>query len=198
MTSYWEDFLKNKITIYHNETNSQHAKDILDNWDRDKYLFWQIIPKEMINRFDKPVLISQEMVESMASGSVVVDLAVEAGGNCPLSKEGEVVDYLDKKSLNNIDNEIQDFDFQNIDKLDFTIQLYSNDNFENINKYLNNLLENKKEIIDHEDIFVFYKKTEIGTQYFITYKNYISKNNASEACDLLTIVKSCIILNLQN
>jgi len=26
----------------------------------------------------------------------------------------------------------------------------------------------------------------------------ISKNNASEACDLLTIVKSCIILNLQN
>ena len=34
-----------------------------------------------------PVLISQEMVESMASGSVVVDLAVEAGGNCPLSKE---------------------------------------------------------------------------------------------------------------
>ena len=38
-----------------------------------------------------PVLISQEMVESMASGSVVVDLAVEAGGNCPLSKIGEVV-----------------------------------------------------------------------------------------------------------
>ena len=116
----------------------------------------------------------------------------------PANKEGEVVDYLDKKSLNNIDNEIQDFDFKNIDELDFTIQLYSNDNFENINKYLYNLLENKKAIIDHEDIFVFYKKTEIGTQYFITYKNYISKNNASEACDLLTIVKSCIILNLQN
>lgn len=116
----------------------------------------------------------------------------------PTNKEGEVVDYLDKKSLNKIDNEIQDFDFKNIDELDFTIQLYSNDNFENINKYLNNLLENKKEIIDHEDIFIFYKITEIGTQYFITYKNFISKNNASEACDLLTIVKSCIIINLQN
>ena len=116
----------------------------------------------------------------------------------PTNKEGEVVDYLDKKSLNKIDNEIQDFDFKNIDELDFTIQLYSNDNFENINKYFNNLLENKKEIIDHEDIFVFYKKTEIGIQYFITYNNYISKNNASEACDLLTIVKSCIIINLQN
>ena len=63
---------------------------------------------------------------------------------------------------------------------------------------MSNLLENKKEIIDHEDIFVFYKITEIGTQYFITYKNFISKNNASEGCDLLTIVKSCIIINLQN
>ena len=116
----------------------------------------------------------------------------------PANKEGEVVDYLDKKSLNNIDIKIKDFDFKNIDELDFTIQLYSDDNFENINKYLNNLLENKKEIIDHEDIFVFYKKTELGTQYFITYKNYISKNNAFDDCDLLTIIKSCIILNLQN
>jgi hypothetical protein len=116
----------------------------------------------------------------------------------PTNKEGEVIDYLDKKSLNNIDNGIQDYKFKNMSEIEYTIQLYSNDNFENINKYLNNLLENKKEIIDHEDIFVFYKKTEIGTQYFITYKNYISKNNASEACDLLTIAKSCIILNLQN
>ena len=63
---------------------------------------------------------------------------------------------------------------------------------------MNNLLANKKEIIDHKDIFVFYQKTAIGTQYFITYKDYISKNDALDACDLLTIVKSCIILNLQN
>ena len=116
----------------------------------------------------------------------------------PANKEGEVVDYLDKKSLNNIDNKIKDFEFKETSEIDYTIQLYSNDNFENINKFLNNLLENKKEIIDHADIFVFYKKTEIGTQYFITYKNYNSKNNASQACDLLTIIKTCIIINLQN
>jgi len=116
----------------------------------------------------------------------------------PTNKEGEVVDYLDKKSLNNIKNKIQDFEFNDTSELNFTIQLYSNDNFEKINKYLINLFENKKEIIDQEDIIVFYKETEIGTQYFITYKNYISKNEASEACDLLTIVKSCIILKLQN
>ena len=35
--------------------------------------------------------MTQEMVESMKPGSIVVDLAVEHGGNCPLSVPGEVV-----------------------------------------------------------------------------------------------------------
>lgn len=39
-----------------------------------------------------PVLITEEMVMSMKPGSIVVDLAVEQGGNCPLSKPGEVVE----------------------------------------------------------------------------------------------------------
>lgn len=39
-----------------------------------------------------PVLITEEMVMSMKPGSIIVDLAVEQGGNCPLSKPGEVVE----------------------------------------------------------------------------------------------------------
>ena len=39
-----------------------------------------------------PVLITEEMVKSMKPGSVIVDLAVEQGGNCPLSKPGECVE----------------------------------------------------------------------------------------------------------
>ncbi|MDQ2076042.1 Re/Si-specific NAD(P)(+) transhydrogenase subunit alpha [Marinimicrobium sp. ABcell2] len=39
-----------------------------------------------------PTLINDEMVHSMKPGSVIVDLAVEQGGNCTLSKPGEVVD----------------------------------------------------------------------------------------------------------
>ena len=57
MTPYWEDVLYKKIQHYFSETNSKHAKDILDSWDRDKYLFWQIIPKEMVNKFEQPVLV---------------------------------------------------------------------------------------------------------------------------------------------
>ncbi len=38
-----------------------------------------------------PVLITEEMVRDMRPGSVIVDLAVEAGGNCPLSELDKVV-----------------------------------------------------------------------------------------------------------
>jgi NAD(P) transhydrogenase subunit alpha len=38
-----------------------------------------------------PRLISADMVKSMRAGSVIVDIAVERGGNCELSKPGEVV-----------------------------------------------------------------------------------------------------------
>lgn len=38
-----------------------------------------------------PVLVTEEMVKSMKPGSVIVDMAVEAGGNCPLSEAGKTV-----------------------------------------------------------------------------------------------------------
>jgi NAD(P) transhydrogenase subunit alpha len=39
-----------------------------------------------------PKLVSEEMVRSMRPGSVIVDLAVETGGNCVLAKPGEIVE----------------------------------------------------------------------------------------------------------
>jgi NAD(P) transhydrogenase subunit alpha len=38
-----------------------------------------------------PKLITKDMVEEMREGAVIVDLAVEQGGNCELSKSGEMV-----------------------------------------------------------------------------------------------------------
>src|SRR3546814_6649736 len=35
-----------------------------------------------------PVLVTEAMVRTMKPGSVIVDLAVEQGGNCPLSEPG--------------------------------------------------------------------------------------------------------------
>jgi NAD(P) transhydrogenase subunit alpha len=40
-----------------------------------------------------PTLITREMVETMKAGSVIVDLAVDRGGNCPLSKPDTKVEH---------------------------------------------------------------------------------------------------------
>ena len=40
-----------------------------------------------------PILITKEMVEKMKPGSVIVDLAAEKGGNCELTKPGEIYEY---------------------------------------------------------------------------------------------------------
>jgi proton-translocating NAD(P)+ transhydrogenase subunit alpha len=50
-----------------------------------------IITTALIPGRPAPRLISKEMIASMRPGSVIVDLAVERGGNCELSKPGEVV-----------------------------------------------------------------------------------------------------------
>jgi len=39
-----------------------------------------------------PILVTEEMVKGMATGSVIVDLAAERGGNCELTKPGEIVE----------------------------------------------------------------------------------------------------------
>ncbi|MBY0612688.1 MAG: Re/Si-specific NAD(P)(+) transhydrogenase subunit alpha [Beijerinckiaceae bacterium] len=52
-----------------------------------------VITTALIPGRPAPKLVSTAMVESMRPGSVVVDLAVERGGNCELSRPGEIVDH---------------------------------------------------------------------------------------------------------
>jgi proton-translocating NAD(P)+ transhydrogenase subunit alpha len=49
-----------------------------------------------------PRLISKEMVTSMRPGSVIVDLAVERGGNCELAKPGEVAEVNGVKIIGHL------------------------------------------------------------------------------------------------
>lgn len=51
-----------------------------------------VITTALIPGRKAPVLVTEEMVKSMKAGSVIVDLAVEQGGNCPLSELGKVVE----------------------------------------------------------------------------------------------------------
>src|ERR1700712_3173326 len=52
-----------------------------------------IITTALIPGRPAPKLIEKAMVEAMKPGSVIVDLAAEAGGNCELTSPGEVINY---------------------------------------------------------------------------------------------------------
>jgi NAD(P) transhydrogenase len=49
-----------------------------------------VITTALIPGKPAPKLITKEMVESMKPGSVIVDLGAEAGGNCEMTKPGEL------------------------------------------------------------------------------------------------------------
>ncbi|MFZ3034771.1 MAG: Re/Si-specific NAD(P)(+) transhydrogenase subunit alpha [Parvibaculum sp.] len=50
-----------------------------------------VITTALIPGRSAPELISEEMVKSMKPGSIIVDLAAERGGNCPLTEPGKTV-----------------------------------------------------------------------------------------------------------
>ena len=52
-----------------------------------------VITTALIPGRPAPKLISKEMIESMKPGSIIVDLAVERGGNAELAKPGEIVSH---------------------------------------------------------------------------------------------------------
>src|SRR6202045_1422443 len=61
-----------------------------------------VITTALIPGRPAPRLISREMVLSMRPGSVIVDLAVERGGNCELARPGDVVIVNDVKIVGHL------------------------------------------------------------------------------------------------
>ena len=81
------------------QTAGGYAKEMSDAYkQKQAALITETIKKQdiaictaLIPGRPAPTLITEDMVKSMKPGSVIVDLAVENGGNCPLSEPGKVV-----------------------------------------------------------------------------------------------------------
>lgn len=81
------------------ETAAGYAREMGEEYQRRQAkVIGEILEKQdiaictaLIPGKPAPVLITEEMVKGMKPGSVIVDLAVEAGGNCEGSELGKVV-----------------------------------------------------------------------------------------------------------
>ncbi len=82
------------------ETAGGYAKEMSDDYKRRQAeLVAETLKKQdivictaLIPGRKAPILINDDMVHSMRAGSVIVDLASEQGGNCTLTKPGEVIE----------------------------------------------------------------------------------------------------------
>ncbi len=81
------------------ETAGGYAKEMSEDFQkRQQEVVRQHLTKQdivittaLIPGKPAPILITEEMVKGMPEGSVIIDLAVEAGGNCALSEFGKTV-----------------------------------------------------------------------------------------------------------
>ena len=83
------------------ETSGGYAKEMTEDYKRKErevisgHIKEQdiVITTALIPGRPAPVLVTREMVESMKPGSVIVDLAVETGGNCECAERGVVAEH---------------------------------------------------------------------------------------------------------
>lgn len=54
-TKYWIEELKNMIKNHLDETNSSVAKEILENFENELENFYQVCPKEMLDKLENPI-----------------------------------------------------------------------------------------------------------------------------------------------
>ena len=81
------------------ETAGGYAKEMSEDYQKRQaevvrqHLTKQdiVITTALIPGRPAPILVTEDMLKGMPEGSVLVDLAVEAGGNCPLSEFGKTV-----------------------------------------------------------------------------------------------------------
>ena len=60
-TEYWKSFLKDLISIHVRETNSSFAKKILENYENEITNFFQVCPKEMLDKLDNPITLKKNL-----------------------------------------------------------------------------------------------------------------------------------------
>jgi glutamate synthase (NADPH/NADH) large chain len=60
-SAHWEAVLKNLVRAHAAATDSSWSQSILDDWDRVRDKFWQVVPKEMLDRLVHPLDDTREL-----------------------------------------------------------------------------------------------------------------------------------------
>jgi NAD(P) transhydrogenase subunit alpha len=81
-----------EVSAEYKDKQDQLLREVIKNQDL-------VITTALIQGKKAPILIDDEMVNSMKAGSVIVDIAANNGGNCSLTKAGEIYHYNQKVKI---------------------------------------------------------------------------------------------------
>ena len=59
-SGYWNQILRNLVSEHYVETQSRFAERLLVDWDREVRRFGQVVPLEMINKLEHPLLVAAD------------------------------------------------------------------------------------------------------------------------------------------
>ena len=117
----------------------------------------------------------------------------------PENKEGEIIRNQEKKILNLTYKNNDNIKLTNDPNLEYSIQLYTSDDYKFIVSYRDKLINTKDSIFLYDDLFITILNYELISEYFLLYKNFSSRKNAFEYCEKYSYyLDKCIIVNVKN
>ena len=114
----------------------------------------------------------------------------------PEDRGGKKVPNLDKKSLNTITQDITEDIIKKPDDLFFSIQFFTDSEMSNVNQYLQKITNFDETIFSIDDFYILALTSEIGIQYFLLYKNFTTRLEATTYCTkFLPKMDNCLIVD---
>ncbi|HBK68398.1 MAG TPA: NAD(P)(+) transhydrogenase (Re/Si-specific) subunit alpha [Firmicutes bacterium] len=123
-----------------------------------------------------PILVTEDMVQNMKTGSVIVDIAIDQGGNCEITEPGKVVEKIGVliDGTKNIPGMLPSS----------STWMFSN----NIYNFLSNLVQESsvKDASNQDGKIVIDTEDEIIASSLVTYQGEVVHAGALEAMKMLT------------
>ena len=114
----------------------------------------------------------------------------------PEDRGGKKVANLDKKSLNKTTKEIAEHEIEKPDDLLFSIQFFTDSQIINVNQYLQKITNSDESIYSIDDFYILALTSDIGIEYFLLYKNFMTRLDATNYCiKFLPKMNNCLVVD---
>ena len=117
----------------------------------------------------------------------------------PINKGGQKIENQDKKGLHLSYIEKNDLNIEIKDDLKYSIQLYANNSYQEVENFRRKLLNKQDFIFISNHLSVAFFNSSLGVEYLLLYKNFNSRIEGQDYCiKYVHFLDNCIIVNVQN